>query len=265
MQESCIIAIEAGKTYSWKTDLIRSKRQRLEGTIKLSSMVVYLYSWIAVSIIKATYNIRRMKVSIFKRLRKFFRTTLIGGFVALAPLTLIILLFRWVINLIGRNLTPVVDRILQDPDPNPFFKLALYIITFAAILLLFFIIGIIVRTRMSVFLNKAEERYLQKIPGYKLAKETVQQFFGKNRSFFREVVLVDIFNTGVLMTGFITDDRDEIVTVFVPTGPNPTSGNIYHLPKERVLKTNASVDSGMKSIISCGAGSGEIFSQLKQE
>ena len=88
--------------------------------------------------------------------------------------------------------------------------------------------------------------------------------FGKNRSFFREVVLVDIFNSGTLMTGFITDDQGEIITVFVPTGPNPTSGNIYHLQKDRVLKTKASVDNGMKSIISCGAGSAEIFASIEE-
>jgi uncharacterized membrane protein len=200
-----------------------------------------------------------MKVNIFKRIRNFFRTTLIGGFVALAPLTLIILMFRWVINLIGRNLTPVVDRLIQDPDPNPYIKLALYVLTFTSILVFFFVIGIIVRSRWFAFLNRAEDRYLLKIPGYRLAKETIQQFFGKNRSFFREVVLVDIFNSGVLMTGFITDDQGEIITVFVPTGPNPTSGNIYHMPRERVLKTKATVDTGMKSIISCGAGSEQVF------
>jgi uncharacterized membrane protein len=184
--------------------------------------------------------------------------------VALAPITLIILLFRWVINLIGRNLTPLVDRILQDPDPDPYFKFALYVITFAAIVLFFFIIGIIVRTRMVVFLHRAEDLYLVKIPGYKLAKDTVQQFFGKHRSFFKEVVLVDIFNSGTLMTGFITDDQGETITVFVPTGPNPTSGNIYHVQKDKVLRTGAAVDVGMKSIISCGAGSEEIFKSVVQ-
>lgn len=200
-----------------------------------------------------------MQVNIFKRFRKFLRTTLIGGVVALAPLTLIILLFRWMINVIGRILTPLVETILQDPDPNPYFKLALYVLSVIAILLLFFIIGLIIRTRLSRFLNKAEDRYFLKIPGYKLAKETVQQFFGKNRSFFKEVVLVDIFNSGALMTGFITDDQGDIISVFVPTGPNPTSGNIYHLQKERVTRTTASVDVGMKTIISCGAGSAEVF------
>jgi len=206
-----------------------------------------------------------MQINIFKRIQNFLRTTLIGGVVALAPLTLIILLFRWVINLIGRNLTPVVDKLLQDPDPNPFFKFTLYVLTFTAILLFFFVIGLIVRTRLWVFLNKAEDRYLLKVPGYKLVKETVQQFFGKNRSFFKEVVLVDIFNSGALMTGFITDDQGEIITVFVPTGPNPTSGNIYHLQRDRVLKTKASVDSGMKTIISCGAGSAEVFAAMESD
>ncbi len=205
-----------------------------------------------------------MQINIFSRFRNFLRTTLIGGVVALAPLTLIVLMFRWVINVIGRNLTPLVDTILQDPDPNPYYKFALYVLTFTAILIFFFIIGLIFRTRMAVFLNKAEDRYFIKIPGYKIAKETVQQFFGKNKSFFKEVVLVDIFNSGVLMTGFITDNQGEIITVFVPTGPNPTSGNIYHLPREKVLKTGASVDNGMKSIISCGAGSAEVFASLEK-
>lgn len=200
-----------------------------------------------------------MQINIFKRFRKFLRTTLIGGVVALAPLTLIVLLFRWVINLIGRTLTPLVDTILQNPDPNPYFKFAIYLLSVVAILIFFFIIGLIIRTRLFRFLNRAEDRYLLKIPGYKMAKETVQQFFGKNRSFFKEVVLVDIFNTGALMTGFITDDQGDIISVFVPTGPNPTSGNIYHLQKERVTRTKAPVDVGMKTIISCGAGSAEVF------
>ena len=202
-----------------------------------------------------------MQIKFFKRFRNFLRTTLIGGFVALAPLTLIILLFRWVINVIGRTLTPLVGTILNDPDPNPYFKFALYVVSFAAVLIFFFIIGLVVRTRLFRFLDRAEDRYLKKIPGYKLARETIQQFFGKNRSFFKEVVLVDIFNTGTLMTGFITDEQEDIITVFVPTGPNPTSGNIYHFPKERVLRTKASVELGMKTIISCGAGSAEVFAK----
>jgi len=141
--------------------------------------------------------------------------------------------------------------------------LAIYIIAVIAILIIFFLVGWFIQTRIGNFLrNVLERKYLMKIPGYRTAKEIVMQFFGGSRSFFSEVVLVDVFNSGTLMTGFITDDQGEIITVFVPTGPNPTSGNIFHVSKEKVIKTNATVDSGMRSIISCGAGSNDLFNNI---
>lgn len=203
-----------------------------------------------------------MKISFLKRMRRFFRTSLIGGLVAIAPLTLVVILFRWILNLIEKYLGPIVRMI---PTDSRFYTVLLYLATIIAILLIFFLLGVIIRTRVGQLLKTGEDKYLVKIPGYRLAKETVQQFFGKNKSFFREVVLVDPFNSGTLMTGFITDDMGEVITVFVPTGPNPTSGNIYHLHQNRVFRTKATVDSGMKSIISCGAGSTDIFHNVLEQ
>lgn len=207
-----------------------------------------------------------MKIHFWKRMRGFLRTTFIGGLVALLPISMVIILFRWIINLIERYLGPVID-LVTDTD-SKLYTLGLYLAAIIVIFLIFFAIGLIIKTRWGKFLNKQlETKYLMKIPGYKLARETVSQFFGKNRSFFKEVVIVDLFNSGTLMTGFITDDQGEIVTVFVPTGPNPTSGNIYHVPNDKVLRTNAPVDLGMKTIISCGAGSSDVIGniQLKEE
>ncbi len=198
-----------------------------------------------------------MKLNLFKRIKNFFRTTFIGGLVALLPLSLVVILFRWIIGMVEKYLGPLVGLVNTD---SQLYKLGLYLLALIAIFLLFFLIGLVIKTSWGRFLNNVlEQKYLIKIPGYKLASETVKQFFGKNRSFFSEVVLVDLFNSGTLMTGFITDDQGDIITVFVPTGPNPTSGNIYHVPAEKVTKTNAHVDAGMKSIISCGAGSAEVF------
>ena len=198
---------------------------------------------------------------------KYINTTLLGGVAAILPLALVILVFRWVINLIGKYLRPIVDFFTLQLQVDSFWiKLAMYLILVAAFLSTFFFIGLVIQTRIGKFFNKVfEKKYLMKIPGYRIARETVMQFFGKNKSFFSKVVLVDIFNSGALMTGFITEDQGEILTVFVPTGPNPTSGNIYHLAREKVLITKTSVDNGMKSIISCGAGSSEIFAKVEGE
>ena len=193
-------------------------------------------------------------------MRRYVRVTLLGGFAAILPLALVILVFRWIIGLIERYLRPIVDLFNTDSELLLF---VIYVILVVAIVISFFFIGVIIETRIGRFFTSAlEKKYLMKIPGYKIARETVMQFFGKQKSFFSEVVLVDLFNAGTLMTGFITDDQGEMITVFVPTGPNPTSGNIYQVQNEKVYKTKAAVDHGMRTIISCGAGSSEIFKDI---
>jgi len=200
-------------------------------------------------------------------MKKYINTMILGGLAAVLPLVLLIILIRWIVNIIGNILEPIVNLFNTD---SQYLVLAIYIIAVIAILVIFFLLGWFIQTRIGNFLrNVVERKYLMKFPGYKTAKEIVMQFFGSNRSFFKEVVLVDIFDSGTLMTGFITDDYDDMLSVFVPTGPNPTSGNIFHVPKSRVYRTGATVDSGMRSIISCGAGSSEVFekrnTQIKKE
>jgi len=196
-------------------------------------------------------------------MKKYINTTLLGGLAAILPLALIILFVRWIVNIIERILSPLVELFNTD---SRYVIFALYVLIVISILVIFFTIGFVIQTRIGNFLKKGiEGKYLMKIPGYKTARDIVMQFFGGNRSFFSEVVLVDLFNSGTLMTGFITDKKGELVTVFVPTGPNPTSGNIYHVQKDKITKTDASVDVGMKSIISCGAGSSELFDEVSQK
>lgn len=197
------------------------------------------------------------------KMNKYVNATLLGGLVAILPLALIIVLFRWIIGMIERVLSPLVELFNTN---SQLVVVGLYVLIVLGILVLFFFIGLFIQTRIGNFMkNNIEDKYLTKIPGYKTAKDIVMQFFGGNRSFFSEVVLVDIFNSGTLMTAFITDDQGDTVTVFVPTGPNPTSGNIYHVQKEKIIKTSASVDIGMKSIISCGSGSAELFKKMEIE
>ena len=199
-----------------------------------------------------------------KRFNIFLRTTLIGGLAAILPLGLIVIFFRWIIGLIEKYLEPLVNLFNTDTRIS---TIIVYLISVVSIIILFFFIGLFIRTRFgNLVLDYIEQTYFMKIPGYKTAREIVQQFFGNNRSFFSEVVLVDIFSTGVLMTGFVTDhqENNDFITVFVPTGPNPTSGNIYHLPKTNVRKSNTSVDVAIKSIISCGAGSSEVFDNAEK-
>lgn len=193
------------------------------------------------------------------KIKRFLRTTLIGSLAAILPLGLIIILFRWIIVLVERYLEPLVNLFETQTRIS---TIVVYLVMIVAIITLFFFFGLFIRTRFgNIILEHVESTYLMKIPGYKTIREIVQQFFGNNRSFFSEVVLVDIFNSGTLMTGFITDklEANNYITVFVPTGPNPTSGNIYHVPKEKIKRSSVPVEIAIKTIISCGAGSSAVF------
>ena len=72
--------------------------------------------------------------------------------------------------------------------------------------------------------------------------------------------MTQIFGNDTRVTAFITDTHaDGSYTLFVPTGPNPTSGLIYHLDGKYVHPVNIPVQDAMRSIISCGAGSARLM------
>ena len=79
------------------------------------------------------------------------------------------------------------------------------------------------------------------------------------------MALVRIFCNDTLVTAFVTERHDNgWYSVFVPTGPNPTSGNIYHLQPQYVHLIDQSVEVVMRSIISCGAGSAPIVKEYEK-
>jgi len=137
----------------------------------------------------------------------------------------------------------------------------------ALLVLLCFSVGVVVRTKLgNWFYSVLETNLLMKVPGYSLIKETVAQFLGNKKSPFTSVALVQIFGNETMVSAFITDEHENgTVTVFVPTGPNPTSGNIYHLLPQYVHPIDVSVEDTMRSIISCGVGSEVLVKKLEQK
>ena len=97
-------------------------------------------------------------------------------------------------------------------------------------------------------------------------EKTVNQFFGRKQSPFSSVALVQIFQNETMVTAFVTDRHGNgTVSVFVPTGPNPTSGFIYHIPEKYVHPVDVPVEDAMRSVISCGAGSEMLVKKLREE
>lgn len=104
------------------------------------------------------------------------------------------------------------------------------------------------------------------------AIKQVNDAFSGNRSSFKTVVLVEFPREGMYSVGFITNDDNEeasrkigeqLVSVFIPTTPNPTSGFLVLVPADTVTKLDMTVAEGVKYIVSLGAIAPELLPEPK--
>jgi uncharacterized membrane protein len=181
-----------------------------------------------------------------ERLKSFIKTSIIGGLAVILPTALLIIIFKWLFIKITDIIQPLTNLFVTK---TKFQEAAADAIVIATILAVFFTVGIFVRTQFGHLLQEYFENRLLKIaPGY------------SRKSPFSTVALVRAFQNDTLMTAFITDQHDNgLCTVFVPTGPNPTTGFVFHLKKEFVHPIGVSVQEAFQSIIGCGAGSDNII------
>jgi uncharacterized membrane protein len=197
------------------------------------------------------------------RLKSFIRTSLLGGATVILPVAISAFIFKWLFNWITDIIQPLSNLVMAKSHLQEILADALVI---SIILMACFILGVIIKTKIGRFVHESLENSILKIaPGYTMIKEIVVQFLGKKQSPFSSVALVQIFENGTLMTGFVTDAHPNgSYTVFVPTGPNPTSGNIYHLDGQYVHHVAVPVEHAMRSIISCGAGSTTLINAFAE-
>jgi len=198
-----------------------------------------------------------------KRIREFFKSTFVGGILVILPSAIFLFVLNWIFGLVRRMINPLTTFLMTKSTLQGVVADVLVIIF---LIMACFVVGVIVRTRLGKWLYLLlESRILLRFPGYSLIKETVSQFLGKKKSPFSSVALAQIFGNDTLVSSFITDEHEDgSYSVFVPTGPNPTSGNIYHLQRNYVHPVDVSVEDTMRSIISCGAGSSRLITKYKE-
>jgi uncharacterized membrane protein len=200
--------------------------------------------------------------------RGFLKRSLIGGLLVILPSAIFIFFFSWFFRFVTDLLEPFASVLTKS------YGLPLLVSDLLALLIIIFlcfIIGTIVTTSVGKWVHGNLDIYLERLaPGYRMIREIVNQFFGDDDSPFTkgQVARVHIFGRDIntTCTALVTSEhKDGSYTVFVPTSPNPTSGILYHVPGEYVeLRPDIKVDSAMRTIIACGAGSDELFNKSKR-
>ncbi|MBI4124994.1 MAG: DUF502 domain-containing protein [Deltaproteobacteria bacterium] len=115
--------------------------------------------------------------------------------------------------------------------------------------------GVLTRLYFGRKLLALGDRIIQKIPFgrgiYSSVKQLLHALMATERG-FRQVVLVEFPKAGSHMIGFVTSERKETLHVFIPTTPNPTSGFLLLVDRDKVKPLEMSVDQAFKLIVSGG-------------
>jgi uncharacterized membrane protein len=144
--------------------------------------------------------------------------------------------------------------------------------SFFAFFLTVFLIGLIGRYGRNYFGRKTIEwadHGLMRVPLLNKIYGTVKQVnasFSSNKSSFKQVVLVTFPHARSRSVAFVTGeqtslDKEKLISVFIPTTPNPTSGFLILVPASEITHLDMSVADGIKFIISLGAISPEQSEQ----
>jgi uncharacterized membrane protein len=192
------------------------------------------------------------------KFKTFVRTTVLGGVVVMLPIVIMVFVVKWLFGYITGTIAPFTGAVVSQIRMP---EIVADLIVIVLILCACFVVGMVVKTKVGTWIiGGLEDIVLKKAPGYSTIKETVVQILGREQSPFSTVALVQLFGSNTMVSAFVTDSHpDGSHTVFVPTGPNPTSGMIYHVEGKYVHKVDVPVEDTMRSIISCGAGSTQLL------
>ena len=190
-----------------------------------------------------------------KEIRKFVRTTIVGGLLFMIPIVVIVILLGKVYNFLKRLITPFVTDI-GDVNLGGFTLTA--IITVFIILILCFLAGLLAKTSVANrFVRWIETSLLEQLPGYTFLKNMGKASAGLEDQEMK-IVLARV-DDGWQISFLIEQINDNLYTVFIPGAPSPWSGSIYHLEKDRIKWTDMTQKEALKCIRKLGYGSAKIL------
>ena len=196
---------------------------------------------------------KNLKKSIFAKIRNNF----IAGIVVLIPIGITLYLTLFIIRVSGKIIPKEINpnNYLPFDIPGVEIFIALVIITLTGWISLSFL-G---KKFFEIFNN-----ILKKIPILRTIYSAIGQMtesFTKTDNKQKSVVLLEYPRKGVWAVGFATKEnegmikdkiKEELINVFVPTTPNPTSGFLLMVPKKDLIYLDVTFEQASKFIVSAG-------------
>jgi uncharacterized membrane protein len=180
-------------------------------------------------------------------LKQLFRYIFVGA-LALVPLFLVIQLLVWI-----NNLSVDMFKFVSTYTNSSLYTAGVFILT---IVILAFIGSSIERAGKS-YLISLIDKILAQVPAinniYSIIKKITALFTPNNKEAKKEVVLVEYPKDECWVPAYELNKYNDILVLFIPTSPNPTSGYTVIIDEQKVIKTSLSVAEASQFIVSMGA------------
>jgi len=187
-----------------------------------------------------------------RRIRRFFFT----GLIVLAPVgvtaVILVWMFRTIDDILGDPLRATIG--LRIPGLG-------FILLVVAVTLVGWAVHLAAGRELLHLWNQALSRFPLTGRIYNALSQIVQAVIGERQKLFQRTVLVPYPTDGIWAMGFVTNEEAPVMSriigepclnVFIPTTPNPTSGFMLIVPRERAKAVDITVEDAMKVIISAG-------------
>ena len=180
------------------------------------------------------------------------RTQFLTGVLVIVPIGAAVLILRWLFFSIDNILQPVAKSLLGYTVPG---------LGFGITVVLIYLTGVVATSVIGRRLIRYGESLLSRVPLFRYLytgiKQIMESFATPREAGFLQVVLVEFPKKGMRVIGFVTSESrvesgEKLITVFIPTSPNPTSGYLEIVRENDVIRTNISVDDALKMVLSAG-------------
>jgi uncharacterized membrane protein len=212
---------------------------------------------------------------VLQKFKQDLKNDLIAGLVVVIPLATTIWLTLNVATWVIRFLTRFPKQLNPFTGLNPLLVALINLgIGFSVPLLAILLIGLMARNFAGRWLLDLGERIVQSIPlagsVYKTVQQLIQSVFQDSKSRFRRVVLIEYPRQGLWAIGFVTgtpvaDPPNKMLSVFIPTTPNPTSGWYSIVSEDDVLNLSISIEDAFKVLLSGGIVGPDLATQVPIE
>ena len=206
---------------------------------------------------------------------------LLAGLLTILPLAAVWFVLKIVVDVLADIGRPVADWLagtvkpmLPVPIQDLFNETTLYVVAALLTLVILYAVGMIATRVVGQRLLDGFETLIQRVPFvhmiYNSTKKVVAAFKPQTERVQR-VVLIDFPNSEMRAIGFVMNTFKEestgrdLVAVFVPTTPNPTSGYLEILPAEKAILIDMTFDQAMAMVISGGAIGPEKLTYLHRD